>query len=148
MKNLSILIIILIIFSSCSKMSMDFAKRKYRSGYYVQLSTGKAISRQPIVISQKSSTQKVISQKQFSEPAIIEPAIPDGRRIPVRNPSNQSSNINQKHLSSTTIKNNIQNVPVYNRSENWVIENKSIPLNVGSDDNQNSREWCKEALNC
>jgi hypothetical protein len=39
-------------------------------------------------------------------------------------------------------------VPVYNRIENWVIENKSIPLNVGSDDNQNSREWCKEALNC
>jgi hypothetical protein len=121
---------------------MDFAKRKYRSGYYVQLSTGKAISRQPIAISQKSSSRKVISQKQFPEPAIIEPAIPEGRRIPGRMQlsekavSYQPLAISQKQYNNQVISQK-QNVPIYKGRENrGMVREKNSNNNTNSPDNK------------
>ena len=110
---------------------MDFAKRKYRPGYYVNLSSKKANSHQPIAISHSKEFDKkiadlspIISKKESSIP------------------NSQLSILPSQFILSTPIKNNFQNVPIYNRSENRVIENKI----VSDDKPEPERKWCKEAL--
>ena len=113
MKNVSLLLLLLIFLSSCSHLSMDFAKRKYRPGYYVHLSSKKAISRQSIAISRTKELDKRIAGI-VPIPPKKETSIPNSQVSSYKAISYQPLAISQK-----------QNVPIYIGIENEEIENNS-----------------------
>ena len=92
---------------------MDFAKRKYRPGYYVHLSSKKAISRQSIAISRTKELDKRIAGI-VPIPPKKETSIPNSQVSSYKAISYQPLAISQK-----------QNVPIYIGIENEEIENNS-----------------------
>jgi len=91
---------------------MDFAKRKYRQGYYVNLS------------SNKKEKLKIANAHSKELDKRIADLVPIAAKKESSSNNSQLSILNSQFIS-TPIKNNLQNVPVYNRSENNVVKNNS-----------------------
>lgn len=106
MKSISVLILLAIFLSSCH-LSIDFAKRKYRPGFYVNLSSNQAISHQPLAISRSKELDKRIADLT---------SIPSKRESISDN--YQPTIIHHQYQSQTT--------PIYIRSENRVFEENSL----------------------
>jgi amino acid transporter len=109
MKNISLIILIALFLSSCH-LSLDFAKRKYRPGFYVNLSSKKANSNQPIAISNSKNLDKRIAD-----------LTPISQKRETISDNQQSSIIHQQSFSQTA--------PLYIRSEKRVVEDNSVVLN-------------------
>jgi uncharacterized membrane protein len=119
MKSISFLILVALFLSSCH-LSMDFAKRKYRPGYYVNLSSNK---KEKFKISNTHS-------KEFDKKIADLTPIPSKREAISDN--HQPSIINHQYLSQTT--------PIYNRSEKRVLEENSYVNYKSSDEQEKKRD--------
>ena len=100
---------------------MDFAKRKYRPGYYVNLSSNKKENLKIANAHSKELDKKI---------AELSPII---SKKETSIPNSQLSILPSQFILSTPIKNNFQNVLIYNRKENRIIENNSSQIKVGPD---------------
>ena len=110
-------------------MSFDFARRKYRPGYYVNLSSNKAIS-------------QYHSKELDKRLASLTPVSPRKQAIGIAD-NQLPAIINQQSLTSPQRTITAQSTPVYISNENHEIENYSSTEYVKSDTKLKKR-YCHE----
>lgn len=136
MKNLSLLALVAILFSSCGMFQDGFSnngiqKRKYTSGFYIKnrggLKAGKSLSNQEMVQSESVEEEaQVLSAVENNNEAKKEDVIRDGDQQGINAGSGQQENNRQETKKKAPVKKNNVPVPVKKRREH--VPEKYMPI--------------------